>query len=449
MLSAEQAKALSTVGAGTPIGELLRRYWMPIAAVTELDKRPIMPVRVLAEDLVVCKTRDGTYAVLDRWCPHRRFDLAYGTIDACGLRCSHHGWLFDPSGACLEQPFEDACRPGSTFKDRVRITSYPAQAYGGLIWTYIGPQPSPLLPDWAGFHSPGFTITSFVHLPCNWVQVMEGFYDPVHVEWLHDRWSYQLHQQQVPDTRPRHTAFRWIDFEYGVVFQRQLDGSDAWLADRTVLFPNVDAAGGQGWYLTWLVPVDDTHTIAVYRLAITSWKTPFGQVAIPPKAAFDQAEIPCHRTHVSLDPDSGPTPDFGSHLISQDYAAWLGPGPLADRTREHLSETDAGIIMFRRRLFEQADVVAGGGDPLGTIRDPTKNRRITLPGARQNYGRHGEGLPGMVGDDDVMLRAFLPSDLPETVKQAVNAAMSAQVANRRPTWWKKGRPPAPSSLANP
>jgi 5,5'-dehydrodivanillate O-demethylase len=397
-------------------------------------------VRVLGEDLVLYRDRSGTFGLLDRWCPHRRFDLAYGTTEPCGIRCSYHGWRFNETGACLEQPFEDLQNPGAAFKEATRTAAYPVQALGGLVWGYLGPAPAPLLPDWAGFYTPGYTILSFLHLPCNWLQIMEGFYDPVHVEWLHDRWSYRLHGQDVPETRPRHTAFRWIDFEYGVVFQRKLEGSDRWLADRTVIFPNIDGAGGQGWYLTWLVPVDRVNTVAVYRLTITSWKTPFGQIAISPKAEFDQPRIPCHRTRAALDAQQGPSKDFGSHLVSQDYAAWLGQGALVDRTRERLSKSDAGVIMFRRKLMEQAKIVASGGDPLGTIRSPERNRRITLPGARQNYGLHGEGLPGMVGDDDVMLRAFLPFDLPLEIKEDINQAMAKLVAGRRPAWWNKRKP---------
>lgn len=441
MLGPDDAQRLSEVAAGTPVGALLRRYWMPIAAISELERQPVAPVRVLGEDLVVYKDASGRYGLLDRWCPHRRFDLAFGTIESCGLRCSYHGWRFDETGQCVEQPFEDIQATSTAFRDATRTTSYPLQAFGGLIWAYLGPDPAPLLPDWAGFYTPGYTVVSFMHVPCNWVQIMEGFHDPVHVEWLHDRWSYRLHGKAIPDSRPRHTAFRWIDFDYGVVYQRQFEGSDEWHADRTVVFPNIDGAGGQGWSMTWLVPVDELNTMVVYRLAITSWNTPFGQIAISPKASFEQPEIPCHRTQATFDAAQGTTSDLGSHLVSQDAAAWMSLGRIVDRTRERLSTTDAGILMFRRRLMEQARVVESGGDPTGTIRDPGKNRRIVLPGARKNYGLQAEGLPGMAGEDDIMLRAFLPFDLPDTIKTSIDEAMSKLVADRRPAWWGKRRPP--------
>jgi 5,5'-dehydrodivanillate O-demethylase len=437
MLNRDDAKALSEVGAGSDIGELLRRYWMPIAAVAEVGEKPILPVRLLGEDLVLYRDGGGAYGLLARHCPHRQFDLSYGVIEDRGIRCSYHGWRFDESGRCLEQPFEEAVHPGSTFRERVRTGAYAVREKAGLLWAYLGPEPAPLLPDWAGFHGPGFTVLSFLHLPCNWVQVMEGFYDPVHIEWLHDRWSYRLNGREVPGRRPRHTDFRWLDFDLGVVFQRKLEGSDKWLADRTVVFPNIDGAGGQGWYLTWVVPVDDTHTVMVYRLTMTSWKTPYGQVLIPPKPRIEQTHVPAYRVHASLDPANGPPKEFGTHLVSQDYASWLGPGPLLDRTREHLGETDRGIIMFRKNLFEQARIVAAGGDPQGVLRDPEKNRRITLPGARKGYGLRGEGLPGMTGEEDVMYRAFLPFEVPAQIKDEVETAMSALVKGLRPDWWKR------------
>jgi 5,5'-dehydrodivanillate O-demethylase len=437
LLDRSDAETLARVGAGSPVGELLRRYWMPIAAEAELEEKPIRPVRLLGEDLLLYRDRSGTYGLLDRWCPHRRFDLAYGMVEERGIRCSYHGWCFDDTGRCLEQPFEDTVNPNSTFKEKASTKAYPVEAKAGLLWAYVGPQPAPLLPDWAGFHSPGFTVVALLHLPCNWLQIMEGFYDPVHVEWLHDRWSYRLHDREIPSRRPRHTGFRWLEFEHGVVFQRRLDGSDKWLPDRTVLFPNIDGAGGQGWYLTWVVPVDDTHTLLAYRLTMTSWKTPYGQVMIPAKGGKLQERVPAYRKHAALDPSSGPTTDFGSHLVSQDYAAWLGPGAIADRTREHLGESDRGVIMFRKKLMQQAKIVAEGGDPQGVIRDPEKNRRITLPGARKGYGVRGEGLPGMTGDEDVMFRAFLPFEVPQEIKDEISRAMSSLVEGLRPDWWKR------------
>ena len=443
MLNGEEAKTLAEVSAGTLIGELLRRYWMPIASVSELDERPIVPVRLLGTDLVLYKDRSSTYGLLGRWCPHRHFDLSYGMTEDCGIRCSYHGWRFNEAGACLEQPFEERVNPKSTFKDRIRTESYQVRAKAGLLWAYLGPAPAPLLPDWAGFYTHGYQLIAFAHLPCNWIQMMEGAYDPVHLEWLHDRWPYRLTGREIPTRRPRHTAFRWLDFEYGVVFQRKLEGSDEWQADRTVVFPNLDGAAGQGWNLNWFVPIDDTNTVVVYFLTLTSWKTPAGRVLIPPKSAVKQERIPSFRKHISLDGEVGLTKELakeiGAHLQSQDYAAWLGSGALVDRTLEHLSDTDTGVIMFRQKLLEQARIVVEGGDPIGVIRDPEKNRRIFLPGARRNYGLRREGFPGATsgGNDDVLFQHFLPSGAPQEIKDEATRVMSSLVEGLRPDWWKK------------
>ena len=420
MLSASDAHDLVATAAGTPVGGLLRRYWMPIAGVAELDERPVRPVRLLGEDLVLYRDRAGRFGLVERWCPHRGFDLAHGTVEPEGLRCSYHGWCFGDDGRCIEQPYEDAVRPGSGFRSKVSLRSYPVCEKAGLLWTCLAPEPLPLLPDWAGLSSPGCTVIAILHLPCSWVQVMESFHDPVHVEWLHDRWSYRLNGSDEVPRRPTHVDFRWLEFEHGVVYQRRLRGSRRWLADRTVVFPNIDGAGGQGSYLTWVVPEDDTHCMMVFRHAITSWRVHDRQSLLPPKALPAGGPVPVYRRSASLDPGANPAPGLGSWLVPQDVVAWLSPGPVVDRTKERLGESDRGVVMFRSRLFEEAERVARGEDPQGVIRDPARNVRISLPGARQNYGLRGEGLPGMTGADDVMLRAFLPPDVPGEIRRHVD-----------------------------
>src|SRR6516225_6387868 len=136
------------------MGELLRRYWMPIGGASELDKNPIKPIRLMGEDLVLYKDQGGRFGLLDRHCPHRRADLSYGFVEECGIRCNYHGWRFDADGACLEQPFEDTAHPEARFRERVRTTAYPVEAKAGLLWAYLGPQPVPLVPDWETYHYP-------------------------------------------------------------------------------------------------------------------------------------------------------------------------------------------------------------------------------------------------------------------------------------------------------
>ncbi len=138
-MEASVNEKLTRVGPGTPMGELMRRYWQPIGAVAELDDHPTKPVRLLGEDLVLYKDLSGQYGLIERHCPHRRADLSYGIVEACGLRCSYHGWRYDHEGRCVEQPFEETSNPDSHYKDRIRINAYPVEARRGLLRVLLRP----------------------------------------------------------------------------------------------------------------------------------------------------------------------------------------------------------------------------------------------------------------------------------------------------------------------
>ncbi len=175
MLSERQNRTLTEVGAGTPMGQLLRRYGMPIAAVAELEDTPTKPVRLMGEDLVLYRDRAGTFGLLDRHCAHHRADLCYGIVEDRGLRGNYHGWLYGETGQCLAQPFEEMAHPGARFKDRIRLTAYPVEAKAGLLWVYLGPAPVPLLPTWEPFTwRNGFVQIVFSEIPCNWLQAQEN-----------------------------------------------------------------------------------------------------------------------------------------------------------------------------------------------------------------------------------------------------------------------------------
>ena len=145
MLTPEENETLTRVGRGTPAGELLRRYWMPIVCAGELNDKPLKAARLLGEDLVVFRDRSGRYGVVGEQCPHRKASLAFGRVDAEGIRCPYHGWKFDGSGRCLEQPAEPE---EAGFKDKIKHVAYPVERLGGLLWTYLGPEPWPLLSCW-------------------------------------------------------------------------------------------------------------------------------------------------------------------------------------------------------------------------------------------------------------------------------------------------------------
>ena len=151
MLSEEKNRLLTQVGPGTPMGELLRRYWHPFAGASELEKQSTKAVRLLGEDLVLYKDLSGNFGLLDRQCAHRRADLSYGFVEQVGLRCNYHGWCFDQTGDCVDQGFEDTANPGSRMRERGKIKAYRVRELAGLLFAYMGPEPVPELPVWDAF----------------------------------------------------------------------------------------------------------------------------------------------------------------------------------------------------------------------------------------------------------------------------------------------------------
>jgi len=133
VLSNERNNLLSATGRGTPMGELLRRYWHPVAGAAEFREQDVKPVRLFGEDLALFRDRSGNYGLVDRHCPHRRADMTYGFVEDRGLRCNYHGWLFDHTGRCLHQPFEETRHPEGSFRDKVRINAYQVKEKAGLL----------------------------------------------------------------------------------------------------------------------------------------------------------------------------------------------------------------------------------------------------------------------------------------------------------------------------
>ncbi|MHB9880392.1 Rieske 2Fe-2S domain-containing protein [Pacificimonas sp. ICDLI1SI03] len=368
MLTQEQNDQITQVGPGTPMGALLRRYWMPIAAETELKEKPVKRVRLMGEDLVLYRDLSGQLGLTQRHCPHRRADLSFGFVEKCGLRCNYHGWLFDEAGQCLEQPFEDVAFSGNDrVKARVRITAYPVRALGGMIWAYLGPDPVPELPEYEAFNWPnGFGQIILSEIPCNWAQCQENSIDPVHFEWMHSNWSVRLKGEQGPYA-PRHTKIGFDEYEHGFVYKRIREDTDEahdlWSVGRALVWPVGIFLGD---HFEWRVPIDDENTLSI------AWSFQRMPVEAEP---FAQKEIPHWY---------GPTVDergewISSHVMNQDFIAWVGQGKIADRTKEMLVRSDVGVGMFRRQLFTDMARVSRGEDPKGVIRDPAAAKNIKLP----------------------------------------------------------------------
>ena len=373
MLDEATNRIFSQVGRGTPMGELLRRYWHPVAAIAELDEHPIKPVKLLGEDLALYKDLSGNYGLVDRHCAHRRADLCYGFVEQTGLRCNYHGWLYDHAGRCIEQPYEQLADPGSSYKDRIRIKAYKVSPRAGLLWAYLGPEPAPLVPNWEPFTwANGFVQIVFSEVPCNWFQGQENSIDPVHFEWMHDNWSVRLKGTEGPYS-PRHLKLDFTEFEYGIQYKRIREGADEthplWTIGRVCLWPNALYTGN---HFEWRVPVDDGTTLSV------GW---FFSRVPRDREPYVQQRIPYWTSPVK---DQATGRWITSHVMNQDFVAWVGQGVVADRTQEHLGRSDRGIILMRRRFMHDMEAVRKGSDPKGIIRDESENRSVVLPNpARQ------------------------------------------------------------------
>jgi 5,5'-dehydrodivanillate O-demethylase len=381
MLSEEENVLLTQVGAGTPMGDLLRRYWMPIAAVAELDDNPTKYVRLMGEDLALYKDKSGTYGLIDLHCCHRRADLTYGYVEDCGLRCNYHGWLYDEKGNCIDQPFEEIAHPEAHFKDKIKIKAYPVEAKAGLIWAYMGPEPVPCLWDWDIYHERGYKQIVFSEVPCNWLQCQENSIDPVHFEWLHSNWN--LRQKgQDGEYSPSHVKVGFDEFEYGFVYRRvrqdTTEDDELWTTGRVCLWPNCLYTG----HFEWRVPIDDNNTLSV------GWFLD----RVPGDAPFEQERIPYWYSPIK-DPKTGRW--VTNFTMNQDFVAWVGQGTMADRTQEHLGESDRGIIMIRKRLLDDAKLIADGGEPKAILRDTDENHAVFLPRTGRNTG--GAGTAATVG----------------------------------------------------
>jgi 5,5'-dehydrodivanillate O-demethylase len=409
MLSVRDNEQLTSIMPGTPMGALFRRYWHPIAASAELDERPTKQVRLLGEDLVLYKDQSGTLGLIDRLCAHRRVDLSYGIPEEHGLRCMYHGWMYDETGQCIEQPFEETVHPDGRFKEKVKLTGYPVEELAGMIFAYLGPQPAPLLPRWEPFQwENGWSDIGTVEIPCNWLQCMENSLDPVHLEWLHGYWGvWQRKQKAValglekadsfPTIPQPHKRIGFDTFEYGIVKRRITEGTDEehndWKVGHPILFPSILYVGSAvSCSLQFRVPIDDTHTNHI------TW---YYFKSAPGQTAPAQDRIP-YWTVPLYEPDGRLIADLVNH---QDFVAWVTQGPNADRSREKLGESDKGIILYRKLLREQMEIVADGGEAMGTIRDPVLNEDVELPLERWSnlahpgrIARYNEAQAGRTAD---------------------------------------------------
>jgi 5,5'-dehydrodivanillate O-demethylase oxygenase subunit len=372
MLTQEENALLTQVGPGTPMGELLRRYWQPICPAGDLTaEKPKKRLTIMGEDLVVYRAANGTYGLLGEHCSHRGTSLYYGFLEDGGLRCPYHGWLYDESGKCLEQPFEPS---NSLMRHTLRHTAYPVEALGGLLFAYMGPlDKKPLLPRWdvLVWEDGKRTIRLQETLECNWLQAQENSADVTHTYFLH------AHMMKLMGLGGGESFYRPFEqygfqpFEFGLIKTWRYAASDKVGAEvgggNPLIFPNALRQQGGPWHnMHWRVPIDDTHT-TIFVLNFARNKD--GHLE-------EQPEFP----PVDFTAETLPNGEYVlNSFFGQDKMAWETQGELFDRSKEHIGASDRGIAMVRKMLLEQIKVVQEGGDPIGTMRDPERNRIIEAP----------------------------------------------------------------------
>jgi nitrite reductase/ring-hydroxylating ferredoxin subunit len=407
MISAERNDLMTRVGPDTPAGRLLRRYWQPVALTDELEgPRPLKAVKLMGQDLVLFRDDGGRLALLDRACPHRGVDLAYGRLEDGGLRCPFHGWLFDAAGRCLETPAEPA---GSRLAASIRQPSYPVVEKNGIVFAYLGEGEPPAFPAFDCFVAPGthtFAFKGFI--ACNWLQALEVGIDPAHASFLHrffededtaESYGKQFRGASADSNMPITQVLReYARPEISVETQphglrltalRRLPEGRTHVRVTNVVFPQafVIPMSSEMTISQWHVPVDDTHC---YWYAIfTSFTGPVDKQQMR-EQRLALYELPdykprLHRgNHYGYDPQQQATQTYtgmGFDINVHDQWAIESQGPVQDRTKEHLGSTDKGIALYRRLLVDAIERNAAGTahPPLPMQLDAAAAERCTGP----------------------------------------------------------------------
>lgn len=410
MLTAEQNALVTQTNRDAPGGKLLRMYWQPAALVEELQgERPVKPIRLLGEDLVLFRDASG-YGLIQRHCPHRSADLAYGRLEPGGLRCLFHGWLFDAQGRCVETPAEP---PGSRICQSVRARAYPVVERGGILFAYLGEGAPPAFPDLDCFIAPDSHTFAFKGLiECNWLQALEVGIDPAHASFLHRffqdedpaaGYGRQFRAASADSDMPMTRLMREFErpnldleqTEFGLrIFAlRELDRLRSHIRVTNLIFPQafVIPLSGEMTITQWHVPVDDQNN---YWYAIfTSFGTP-----VDKQAMRDQRlalyELPDYRPRIGrhngygYDPAEQATRTYtgmGEDINVHDQWAVESQGRIHDRTREHLGTSDKVIAANRRLLLKSIAQAERGERPLMVL-DAAAAQRVRGPATVDGIG---------------------------------------------------------------
>ena len=385
MIGQELNDRLTRTGKGRPAGEVLRRYWQPAALGVELEGgRPVVPVTLLGERLVLFRDDEGELGLIGRHCLHRGADLCFGRREDNGLRCPFHGWLYGRDGRCLDQPGEPE---GSEMHKRIRATSYPVVEKNGIVFAYMGPDEPPAFPNFDCFRAPDSHVFAFKGLwECNWLQALEIGIDPAHASFLHrflededpkEGYGRQFRDSaaagtNIPMTRllrdyPRpEIRVEETDFGLRLTALRHMEGDLTHVRVTNQIFPGAICIpmSREMTITQWHVPVDD-ETCYWYSL-FTSFDKPVDKETMREQrlkehSLPDYAPLKNRRNNYGYSPGEQQARTWtgmGFDINVHDQWAVEGMGAIQDRTEEHLGSTDAGIVRYRRMLRAAIDSLA-------------------------------------------------------------------------------------------
>jgi phenylpropionate dioxygenase-like ring-hydroxylating dioxygenase large terminal subunit len=369
------------------MGDLYRRFWLPVLLTEELPAPDCAPVQltVLCEKLVAFKDSQGRIGILEERCPHRQALLFWGRNEESGLRCVYHGWKFDVEGKCLEIP---NAPEGDVFKEKIQaFAAYPAVESGGLVWVYMGPPESkPPLPDFELNQVPAtHRYISKMFIGGNWLQAMEGDIDSSHVSFLHSRTDNGVaglaQRNRVQSAIFADKTPRWdtCDTEYGVMLAAQRKGennSSYWRVNQWIMpaFTMIAARPGTPIHFQVRVPIDDERQI-YYRI-IWHPDRPLTEeelydarengVNFPevPKGSFIPRENASNNYLIDRAQQKAVSFTGIKSVPAQDWAVTENQGgPIVDRSFEHLVSADASIIAVRQRILKALRILQEGGEP--------------------------------------------------------------------------------------
>jgi phthalate 4,5-dioxygenase oxygenase subunit len=396
MLSKSENDFLTLTGRGTPMGELFRRYWLPALLSAEVPERDGPPVRVrlLGEDLVAFRDSTGRVGLIEPVCPHRGANLFFGRNEAGGIRCIFHGWKFDRTGACLEMPSVPQDQNYERLRGQMDIVAYPTQEFGDYIWAYMGPGEPPAFPEMEfGLVGADRRFATKKLQQCNWAQAIEGALDTAHFTFLHtsldDAGALAVMARSEAAASGDLDRVRWlredgiprfstIEHPAGLTIgaARKADPGRSYWRISQYLLPNhalvPSTFPGENYHGQTFVPIDDrscwiyTYTWNPDR-ALTGVERERYRSGHTVHSNVDERWIPIRRRENDylIDRMDQKLHSFTgiAGVSEQDAAVQDSQGYIADRSREHLGVTDAGLLQFRKSVMDAARSLAGGVVP--------------------------------------------------------------------------------------